>query len=496
MKDAKSLGLFVGLVASVACGSAEPLLVEAFAYPAGRLLEAAPVDWKAAQGSLAAEVSDGVARLSPSASGEAFAYRRFAAIPPAGSTVFARLVVRFDPPEDGASGFEGVFLQFVDPSGRTRRGRLAVRSLPDGSFRLGVTSKNHSGIVWAQSEFAPAEDHEVTLAYDSASGASRLWTVPFGPEVAPQVEARDEDVMTPGGISLQVGNRFRSGVLQVRDLVVTAGIQPTAVAVPVPVAQASEWKLAAVPPSKENFHIFVLAGQSNMAGRGIVEPQDQATDPRILVWRGDTGWALAREPLHDDKPRAAGVGPGLAFARAVLSTLPDGAVIGLIPVAFGGSSIVAWDKSYSGDQRWPNGETYYQRMIAAARTAAADGTLAGVLWNQGESDAGRAASDGGASYLRTLVKLIGDLRADLKVPELPFIASTLGPWRQNSEAFNTAILSLPERVAACAVIDTGLGGDGPALVNKPNDPSHYDSNSARRLGAMYAEALAHLTARQ
>src|SRR5258705_13607468 len=27
-------------------------------------------------------------------------------------------------------------------------------------------------------------------------------------------------------------------------------------------------------PSKENFYIFILAGQSNMAGRGFVEPQD------------------------------------------------------------------------------------------------------------------------------------------------------------------------------------------------------------------------------
>src|SRR6266487_5636472 len=28
-------------------------------------------------------------------------------------------------------------------------------------------------------------------------------------------------------------------------------------------------------PARENFYIFILAGQSNMAGRGLVQPQDR-----------------------------------------------------------------------------------------------------------------------------------------------------------------------------------------------------------------------------
>ena len=36
-------------------------------------------------------------------------------------------------------------------------------------------------------------------------------------------------------------------------------------------------------PSKENLWVFILAGQTNMAGRGKVEPMYTIPDPRILT---------------------------------------------------------------------------------------------------------------------------------------------------------------------------------------------------------------------
>ena len=35
-------------------------------------------------------------------------------------------------------------------------------------------------------------------------------------------------------------------------------------------------------PDKENVWVFILAGQSNMAGRGLVEPQDTIHDSRVF----------------------------------------------------------------------------------------------------------------------------------------------------------------------------------------------------------------------
>ncbi|MBN8458188.1 MAG: hypothetical protein J0M04_10150 [Verrucomicrobia bacterium] len=36
-------------------------------------------------------------------------------------------------------------------------------------------------------------------------------------------------------------------------------------------------------PPKDRFHLFLLAGQSNMAGRGTVEKQDKTPHPRVVL---------------------------------------------------------------------------------------------------------------------------------------------------------------------------------------------------------------------
>ena len=67
-------------------------------------------------------------------------------------------------------------------------------------------------------------------------------------------------------------------------------------------------------PAKENFHLYLLVGQSNMAGRGKVTEQDKETHPRVLVFNKQGKWAPAVDPLHFDKPGIAGVGLGKSFA--------------------------------------------------------------------------------------------------------------------------------------------------------------------------------------
>ena len=36
-------------------------------------------------------------------------------------------------------------------------------------------------------------------------------------------------------------------------------------------------------PARENFHLILLAGQSNMAGRGVISPSDRIPHPRVLM---------------------------------------------------------------------------------------------------------------------------------------------------------------------------------------------------------------------
>ena len=44
-------------------------------------------------------------------------------------------------------------------------------------------------------------------------------------------------------------------------------------------------------PAKENFQLFLLVGQSNMAGRGVVEEQDKTPHPRVLMLSKEIGRA-------------------------------------------------------------------------------------------------------------------------------------------------------------------------------------------------------------
>ena len=130
---------------------------------------------------------------------------------------------------------------------------------------------------------------------------------------------------------------------------------------------------AGSPP--KDLRLFLLIGQSNMAGRGKVEPQDQVTDPRIWMLTKDLRWIPAKDPVHFDKP-TAGVGLCSEFARTLVRKNGKCAV-GLIPCAVGGTPLDAW---------LPGGKenSLYNTAVARTKEALKSGRLAGILWIKGE----------------------------------------------------------------------------------------------------------------
>src|SRR4051794_10431428 len=91
---------------------------------------------------------------------------------------------------------------------------------------------------------------------------------------------------------------------------------------------ALSWSAAALraepaPPQNVPLQLFLLIGQSNMAGRGKVEPQDRVPHPRVWVLDKDDQWAPAIDPLHFDKPKVAGVGLGSRFGRTLADADPS-----------------------------------------------------------------------------------------------------------------------------------------------------------------------------
>ena len=57
-------------------------------------------------------------------------------------------------------------------------------------------------------------------------------------------------------------------------------------------------------PAKKNFYLFLLVGQSNMAGRGVVAPEDKVPHKRVLSLNKEDKWVPAVDPIHFDKPIA------------------------------------------------------------------------------------------------------------------------------------------------------------------------------------------------
>lgn len=230
-------------------------------------------------------------------------------------------------------------------------------------------------------------------------------------------------------------------------------------------------------PAKKSFHLYLLIGQSNMAGRGAIEEQDRQPHPRVLKFTAENIWAPAVDPLHFDKPTIAGVGLGSSFGRAMAEAQP-GVVIGLVPCAVGGTPLARWQK----------GKDLYEQALVRIRAALKDGTLKGILWHQGEGDS--ANLEDAETYAARLAQMVHDLRADLESPAVPFVAGKLGEFLAETKngkpvhwrTVNAQIAKLPELVAQCAIVEsTGLKHKG--------DTVHFDSPSLREFGQRYAEAM-------
>src|ERR1700712_5422989 len=130
-----------------------------------------------------------------------------------------------------------------------------------------------------------------------------------------------------------------------------------------------------------NFHLYLLAGQSNMAGRGPVDAESKQVNPQILMLDKNNKWVPATDPVHFDKPDVVGVGPAISFAKEMLGDNKK-IKMGLIPCAVGGSPIRVW----SPDSIYLKPFRPYDDAIARTKIAMQQGVLNGIVWHQGESD--------------------------------------------------------------------------------------------------------------
>ncbi|MGJ8650145.1 MAG: sialate O-acetylesterase [Opitutaceae bacterium] len=228
--------------------------------------------------------------------------------------------------------------------------------------------------------------------------------------------------------------------------------------------------------------LYLLIGQSNMAGRGEVASQDLKKHSRVWTLDKENQWVLAQDPIHFDK-KSAGVGPGRSFGIEMAEHSSQ-TEIGLVPCAVGGTSIRLWQPGGfdSKTEAHP-----YDDMLARLKVAMQSGTVKGVLWHQGEAD-GKMGERG--KYEPALTELIDRVRTECGNPDLPFVIGQLGqfegrPWSDGRKLVDAAQQAVAENSPFVGFVSSeGLEDRG--------DQTHFSADAARELGKRFAAKMIQL----
>lgn len=228
----------------------------------------------------------------------------------------------------------------------------------------------------------------------------------------------------------------------------------------VPAAVAAE----KVPP----LDIYLLIGQSNMAGRAPIEASDDKVLSQVFLFTDQGTWELAANPLNRystvrKQMSLQRLSLGYSFAQAMSANDPD-AAIGLVMNARGGTRI----------EEWAPGEKLFEEAVLRAKAAQPEGILRGILWHQGEGNSRDP------DYLDKFSMLTDALRAELNAPELPIVVGQV----EGERPVNAHLARVAEVIphSACA--------SSAALTTY--DGTHFDTPSTRELGRRYAAAMVRL----
>lgn len=226
--------------------------------------------------------------------------------------------------------------------------------------------------------------------------------------------------------------------------------------------------------------IYLCLGQSNMSGYGDILASDRVVIEDTYLLTPEENFEPATNPLNKYSTISNGayarISPAYGFAKALIgkSTNP----VGLLVNARNGSSMADWKKGNSSTNLYAN-------TLSRALEAQKWGTIKGVIWHQGESDAWQATA-----YPNLLKTFVGNLRADLGDinNDIFFVAGEIAYWRASgtSPAFNSMI----QTIASFLDNSDWASADGLTgyLPNDTSDP-HFNRASAITLGERYAEKV-------
>lgn len=221
-----------------------------------------------------------------------------------------------------------------------------------------------------------------------------------------------------------------------------------------------------------NLDIYLLIGQSNMAGRAEIPENEKDSLNMVFLFRNDSVgiWEKAANPLNKYSTVRKGInmqklGPGYSFAKKISNYYP-GRNVGLVVNARGGTSIKEWA---------PSGRLY-KEALKRIKEASRWGKVKGILWHQGEADFKTKES-----YISDLKYLVESFRNDLDNSSLPFVLGQIYLANKGKKGFNDLLLEVPRYIPYTGVVKS----DSTSTF----DNLHFDTASQILMGERYAEAM-------
>ncbi len=256
--------------------------------------------------------------------------------------------------------------------------------------------------------------------------------------------------------------------------------------------------LLVLPAFGEEFELYLLAGQSNMDGRGksanLTDEQRKPSEKSLIYYgnplKSSDGWkplapGYSIPPKYKEGLPSPTFGPELGFVSALSKAQPEKR-FALIKASKGGTNLRAdWKPGEKGkpDTQGPLYRNFIETIQKARAELKKDGhsaILRGMIWHQGESDS-KAKSE---LHEKRLAELMVRIREDLNKPKLPIV---LGQVYDNGkrDKVRTAIQKASEADENCGLVSAkGLTTWDPG--------THFDAKSQLLLGERFAEAMQEL----
>jgi len=166
----------------------------------------------------------------------------------------------------------------------------------------------------------------------------------------------------------------------------------------------------------------------------------------------------------------------MSFARAMVER-DESITLGLVAAAWGGTPM----------QRWIKDADLHQKALVRIQAAQKQGTLKGILWQQGESDSYTESL--ARSYKTKLIKLIHDLRDELGIADVPFVTGEIcqfqHPAFKHYQIINLALAEVAQEVPHVGFVKV-------AGLNHTGDQAHIDARSQRHMGKAFAAEMIRL----